>query len=283
MISSEPPQEATGPLPFAATVAEVYTALYRHAGSLLWCLSLPVALSIIFLVIASTQIQSPSAYVLWYLFLAVPTTMLGVPWLRLLLLGPAAQPLTVFSNFGERHWTFLKFNFLISLITLPLVFLQLWLEAGGLGAIETGQEGGPPADSFNAPFEDGEGTHLLSDDLVYWAVYLPLFYIQLRLSFVLPAVAVDEHYGFADSWRHTQPLAGRLFLIAVIAVLGPWLLWFYSPSWSDSPGWQLIAFLFYHGTIFLHQAALFALLAFAFRSTTGWVPAPDRNVLQRFE
>ncbi|WP_420346108.1 hypothetical protein [Pelagibius sp.] len=279
MITSEPPQQATGPLPVATTIAEVYTALYRHAGSLLWCLSLPIALSIIFLVIVSTQIQSPSAYVLWYLFLAVPTTMLGVPWLRLLLLGPAAQPLTVFSNFGERHWTFLKFNFLISLITLPLVFLQFWLEAGSLGTAETAPEGGQPL----APFEDEESTHLLSGDLIYWAVYLPLFYIQIRLSFVLPAVAVDEHYGFAESWRHTQPLAGRLFLIAVIAVLGPWLVWFYSPSWSDSAGWQLIAFLFYHVTIFLHQAALFALLAFAFRSTTGWVPAADRNVLQRFE
>jgi len=201
--------------------------------------------------------------------------LLGVSWLRLLLLGDNKTPFAVFSDFDERHRRFFKYSLLLSLITLPLVFLQYALETGSSANGAEGQ---------NTDFADdtaaGENPFA---DLIYWMAYLPLFYIQLRLSFVLPAIAVDETYGFADAWRHTQSQGGRLFLIAAIAVLGPWLVWYYSPTWSDEPLWQLVVFCFYHFSIFLHQGAFLALLAIAFRSCTGWVPAPDRRIIERFE
>ena len=268
MIHQEPPRSAVAPLPVSATIAALYSTLFRHFGQWMLRLLAPTVLSVLALLTFSLQLQPLASYVAWYLFLAIPTTMLGVPLLRLLLLG---QHTTSFTLVSPRRLRFLKYNFLLSLITLPLVFLQHWLLTG---------EAGLAADGSPAEAPPGSG---IPDDLVYWAAYLPLFYVQLRLSFVLPAVAVDERYGLADSWRHTQGQSGRLFAIAVIAVLGPWLVWYYSPSWSDDPGWQLIAFAFYHVTIFLHQGALFALLAIAFRTCTGWVPAPDRNIIERFE
>ncbi len=276
MISKEPPRQAVAPLPVAATIAELYASLFRHFGKLMLYLSVPTALSVLVLLMASVSLQPLSAYVFWYLFLAVPTMMLGVPLLRLLLLG---RHNPAFILISQRRGRFLAYNFLLSLITLPLVFLQHWLLANEAGAGGDPGAGGDLGTAENPP--GGRGG--LPDDVIYWAAYLPLFYVQLRLSFVLPAIAVDEDYGFADSWRHTQGQAGKLFLIAVLAVLLPWVIWFYSPSFSQDPGWQLIAFVFYHLSIFLHQGALFALLAIAFRTMTGWVPPPNTGLIERFE
>lgn len=270
MTDTEPPRQAVAPLPVSATIVDLYTTLFRHFGQLMLRLLLPTALSALVLLLVTIEMQPFAGYVVWYLFLAVPTTMLGVPLLRIVLLGRQTTHSTLAS---PRNLRFLKYSFLLSLITLPLVFLESWLIGG---------EAGLAADGSSAERPPGSGSGIPSD-VVYWAAYLPLFYVQLRLSFVLPAIAVDERYGLADSWRHTEGQSVRLFLIAVIAILGPWLAWYYSPTWFDDPGWQLIAFCFYHFSIMLHQGAFFVLLALAFRTCTGWVPAPDRSVIERFE
>ena len=269
MISQEPPREAVAPLPVVSGIVELYATLWQHLPALLQRIALPTAMSIVLLLLAVFLLPPLAAYVVWYLLLALPTTILGITWLRLLLLGDSKAR---FAQFDARHRRFFTYNFLLSLITLPLVFLQYWLEVGEI-TLDSGAEGL----AETAPAES------TADDLVYWLAYLPLLYMQLRLSFVLPAAAVDERYGFAESWRHTRSQSGRIFLIAVLAVLGPWLLWYYSPSWFDAPLWQFAGFLFYHLSIMLHQGAFYALLAIAFRTCTGWVPAPDRTILQRFE
>ena len=271
MISQEPPQDAIAPFPVLPGITALYGTLFRHIQALVARLVLPTVISAVVLLLLTFQLPPFAAIVVWYLFLAVPFTLFGVSWLRLLLLEEETSPFAAFADFDARHRRLLKYNFLLSLITLPLVVLQYWLDAGG--------EATAGADEAYAGAQSGDAVI----DLVYWAAYMPLFYVQLRLSFVLPAIAVDERYGFADSWRHTRSQSGQIFLVAVIAVLGPWLVWYYSPSLSDDSLWQLFAFFFYHFSIFLHQGAFFALMAIAFRTCTGWVPPANRSLVERFE
>lgn len=280
MISQEPPREAVAPLPVSQGIALLYATLLRHFSALLARLLLPMAVSVVFLLLLVLQLPQLIAHILWYLFLALPVTLLAASWLRLLLLEKDDSALGAIFDFGPRHRRLLRYTFLLSLITLPMVILQYWMEAGSLALepVTPGQDGFGNEAGYGHGLGDG---NLM--DLAFWAVYMPLYYVQLRLSFVLPAAAVDEHYSFADSWRHTESQSGRLFAIAVIALLGPWLVWYYSPSLSEAPLWQLFAFVFHHFMIFLHQGAFLAFMAIAFRTCTGWVPAPDRSLIERFE
>jgi len=113
---------------------------------------------------------------------------------------------------------------------------------------------------------------------------------MMRLSFVFPAVAVDEAYRLKHSWTHTKGqglrLLGALFLTA-IPVLA--LAWVVSALFGvlpfAEPEAQMGAVIAENSVaIFVSQVVVVALnyvlmalvvsiISIAFRSCTGWVPA----------
>jgi hypothetical protein len=131
---------------------------------------------------------------------------------------------------------------------------------------------------------------------------LVLTYVMMRLSFVFPAVAVDEAYRLKHSWTHTKGqglrLLGALILTAIPMLA---LLWTASALFgaflftepvapagqgSAAPEAQVEAFFAENSVaIFVSQVVLAALnyvlmalvvsvVSIAFRTCTGWVPAP---------
>jgi hypothetical protein len=75
-------------------------------------------------------------------------------------------------------------------------------------------------------------TQITRSETVWFFVFIliigPVFtYVSLRLSLVLPAVAVEKPIGISQSWRVTQPASGAImlasFLLAVFTGAVQWL------------------------------------------------------------
>jgi hypothetical protein len=136
--------------------------------------------------------------------------------------------------------------------------------------------------------------------LVPVAGFAILAYVMARLSFVFPAVSVDEDYRLRHAWTHTKGqglrLIGAMVLAAVPMVVLVWVvssilgaLLFAEPAaapdQSDLPPGELMAAFVdaNRGALLLTQAITAAInyvlmalmvsaISIAFRTCTGWVP-----------
>jgi len=257
VIQAEPPSSAVAPLPLLPTVSEAYRLVFGNLATLAKVTVLPFVL--LFLITVLGTLLGPLGYrLVWEFGVELPWTLMAVAWLRFLLLGPTSGDVTVFPRLRTRHGRFLGYALLLSIINLPLMFFHDLSEAVGL--------------------EGAEAT------IAYWALYLPLFYLGLRFAFVYVTAAVDEPYSLAHAWRHTRGISFTLFIAIGLSVVLPAeginrLL----DLVGDSDSGTFVASLLWHAQMWLVEALYLAFYVIAFRTCTGWVPAPDQGLLQRFD
>ncbi|MGD1876515.1 MAG: hypothetical protein ACFB13_03335 [Kiloniellaceae bacterium] len=258
MIDAEPPAAAVAPLPVWPAVAETYRLVFGNIAVLAKISALPFVLMV--LIGAASTLLDPLSYRLaWEFGTEIPWTLMAVAWLRHLLLAPGPGNVPFFPKLQRRHLHLLGYALLLSVAHLPLTLFPYI------------------ADFLSLP--DGSA--------VYWVLYLPLFYIGLRFSFIYAATAVDENYSLAVAWRHTRGIARNLFIAAAMTALVPgkifdYLLGLALAAKSDS-GVGFAVALLWHAGMWVLEALYLALFAVAFRTCTGWVPAADKAILERFE
>lgn len=258
MIHREPPPGAVAPLLFWPTVQQAYRLVFANLAALAKLAALPFVLTLLIEGIAS-HLGVVARGLVWEFGIELPWCLMAVGWLRLLLLAPDRRDAVFFPKLRARHGRILGYAVVLSVLFLPLTFFELL--AGGLA----------PAQAERS--------------VVYWPLYVILLYVGLRLSFVYAATAVDEPYGFAVAWRHTRTIAWPLFFAVGLTAMLPWHLFTLLLSDVAHGGAEaaFAAALVWHVGLWLLEAIYLAFVAVAFRTCTGWVPAPDQDVLERFE
>lgn len=257
MIGDEPPPGPVAPLSFGRTVSESFRLLSRNFSALAKVSAIPFVLTLLIGDLAP-YLDPLTNRLVWDFGIELPWTLMAVAWIRHLLLESAGEA-RVFPKLHRRQLRFLGYALLLSFIYLPLtLFPQI-------------------ADFFSIQDADRE--------IAYWALYIPLLYISLRLGFIYLAVAVDEAYSLRLAWQHTRGISLTLFLAVGLAVMLPWALFsqvFGLIPGADSPLFFIAAIAWYLG-LWVVEGAYLAFLIVAFRRATGWVPKPDKAILERFE
>ncbi len=269
-MSVGPPPQAVQDLPIGDTVKAAYVSVLGGFAGLVRVALVPLAMSILLYGLQLALRGSTAVTVLVELLLLVPYTLFAVSWHRTVLLGQAATPTPMVPVWQNRHWRFLGYTLIVTAISYGFTLLY-----------------GP----FVAPIAtDGSAP---SPWLGLLLMFMLLFgtYVVLRLSFVFPAVAVDESYRFADSWRHTKGqglrLMAAMFLALLPAMAGIMIILQFllnvmgplsGPATSMEPGAdgsfimgptaQLIDLVLRYLLI----ALSLSVISTAFRTCTGWVP-----------
>ncbi len=207
----------------------------------------------------------------------VPYTIFGIAWHRVTLLGPAAGAPPLVPAWRQRHWRFLGYLAAVTLIGYGVTVMVFSIAFSVVPpAVQPGAEVTPRAWS-----------------VVLVAGTLILAYVMMRLSFVFPAVAVDEAYRLKHSWTHTKGqglrLLGALILTAipiltlvgvVSALFGDFP--FADPAAPEAGMEAVIAenpvAIFVSPVVmmvlnYLLMALVVSVISIAFRTCTGWVPA----------
>lgn len=279
-----PPPSAIRKVPIRETAAQAYTAVFSRFDLLVRAAALPLVLSITIEMLAWYAHATFLAFVLWLLGF-VPYTLFGVAWHRLTLLGPAAASPPVVPSWTRRHWRFLGYTFAVMLLgyvaSIPFSLVIGLIASAGQGA----------------PLSDAQATLLTA---AIFAAIIGLFYVTMRLSFVFPAVAVDESYQLAHAWAHTSkqgfrllstmalislPMVGLLWIAT--AIFGPYLFpGMEAPVEPGGPppaeplrdaaaenlGAIFLARIAVAVISYIGMALLVTGISIAFRTATGWVP-----------
>lgn len=257
MISHEPPPGAVAPLPLWPTIADAYRLVFGNLATLAKVAVLPFVLVVLLSGLASF-LGPFGQSMAWEFGIELPWTLMAVAWLRFLLLGPAAG-VTVFPQLQPRHLRFLGYALALSLINLPLTLLPYLTDT-------------PDSEAAQRTLE-------------VWLLYAVILYIQLRFCFVYTATAVGERYSLAQAWRHTRGISLTLFIAVGLAVALPWEAanWLLGRAAQADPAGTVVAWLLWHAGLWVLEALYLAFFVIAFRRCTGWVPAPDQGVLERFQ
>ena len=242
---------------------------------------LPFLMTLVLVAVSFPVAASPLLAGLAMILGFLPYTIFGVAWHRLTLLGPTAGAPPLVPAWARRHWRFLGYLAAVTLIGYGVAAVVLSI---AFALVQPGAELMP-----------------LAWSVVLIAGTLILAYVMMRLSFVFPAVAVDEAYRLRHAWTHTKGQGLRL-LAAVLVTAIPMLalIWALSAlfgaflfvetgaapdQYSAAPEAlmeSIIAENFL--AIFISQVVMAALnyvlmallvsvVSIAFRTCTGWVPA----------
>ncbi|MEM7226232.1 MAG: hypothetical protein AAF495_24855 [Pseudomonadota bacterium] len=193
-MSAPPPGPVTD-LPIGATVASSYRTFVVQLRYLPKAMAVPFLLSIL-LWIATLMIVQLGTF--FQLLALIPYTLFGVTWYRLNLYGPVVGAPVLGLSWGKEHWRFLRFVILVTLLNMV-----------GFGIVISPMAAAGPAASL------GVAAFTLCG-------IVALAFVLVRVSFVFPAAAVGEVYGFKHAWRHSVGQGWRL-LLGVILVLLPLL------------------------------------------------------------
>ena len=288
-MSHTPPPLALRKLPVGATFAEAYSLVFGRLGLLVKAAAFPYLIST---VLAVLSVTAPSNWVLAMIVVIlgfVPYTIFGVSWHRVTLLGPRAGAPSVTPAWERRHSRFLGYALAVTLIGYGLVVVIAL--SGVLLAMPLGES----------------AVWILAVAVVFGGSIV-FFYMIMRLSFVLPAVAVDETYRLAHAWTHTRGqgfrLIGLMILTAVPIIAVSWVLgrilglvFLGDPTMpagtegappeavmQDFAVGNTASFIVFQlimiAVNYLLTALMVAAISIAFRSCTGWVPAPGGAVIQ---
>ncbi|MCH8809296.1 MAG: hypothetical protein IH993_05605 [Proteobacteria bacterium] len=288
-MSHTPPPLALRKLPVGATFAEAYSLVFGRLGLLVKAAAFPYLIST---VLAVLSVTAPSNWVLAMIVVIlgfVPYTIFGVSWHRVTLLGPSAGAPSVTPAWERRHSRFLGYALAVTLIGYGLVVVIAL--SGVLLAMPL-----------------GESAELILAMAVVFGGSIVFFYMIMRLSFVLPAVAVDETYRLAHAWTHTRGqgfrLIGLMILTAVPMIAVSWVLgrilglvFLGDPTMpagtegappeavmQDFAVGNTASFIVFQlimiAVNYLLTALMVSAISIAFRSCTGWVPAPGGAVIQ---
>jgi hypothetical protein len=280
MSDATPPRAALRKLPVIETAKEAYTRVFGNPRLLVRASLVPFCLS---LALIALGLSVPVVSALGYLFAILtllPYTLFGVAWHRLTLLGPTAGAPPLLPSWRQRHWRFLGYLLAVMLIGSGATAVVVSL---GLAVLQ------PESDSLRTGLS-----------LMPVAGFAIVAYVMARLSFVFPAVSVDEDYRLRHAWTHTKGqglrLIGATVLAAVPMVVLVWVvssilgaLLFTEPAAAPGqsdlpPGALMAAFVDANrGALLLTQAITAAInyvlmalmvsvISIAFRTCTGWVP-----------
>ena len=287
MNQTTPPPLAVRKLPVGATFAETYKLVFGHLGLLVKAAVFPYLISSLLTVLSLTAPSSWAVTALVMILGFVPYTIFGVSWHRLTLLGPSAGAPSVTPAWDRRHSRFLGYA-----LAVTLIGYSLWIAIVLSGVLLTMPLGG-------------------STVLILAVVFggsVAFFYMMMRLSFVFPAVAVDEAYRLTHAWTHTRGqglrLIGLMILTAVPMVAASWALGgilglaflgdltMPTATQGAPPEAAMQDFVAGHTVPFivlqlimvavnyLLTALMVTAISIAFRSCTGWVPPGGGAVMQ---
>jgi hypothetical protein len=213
----------------------------------------------------------PAASMIAGLVMLFPYTLFAVAWHRLVLLGPPAAP-SWSLRFERRHWRFVGL--------LVALYVLMYLSAGAALAV---------IGLISSAMQESAGGGLLLS-LVVIAVVLLAMTSYVRLTFVFPATAVDERFGFQEAWRVTKGCGFRLLAIFVmvglitaipVAIVQGILLSAYLPETTrtgtapeEATRAFLVPALVLQALYMPVIAASITALSISFRTRTGWIPGP---------
>lgn len=263
-MSMGPPPTAVQRVPIRETAAAAYRTVFGQLGQLVRAALLPFALNTV--LVAPTLMAAGNLLLSMIVILMtlVPYTLFGVTWHRLALLGKPSASAPIFPGWKRRHWRFYGYALIITAINVIV-----------LRGIEIAI-GGPPIDDSGNVNPEAAMTFLLS----MTGGVLVFAYIALRLSFVFPAVAVDEPYGLRHAWNHTRGQGLRLLLIVAITLLpvlfagATVIVIILGALGGESPGpGGALTYVLMSALAYLTLALSLAVISTAFRICTGWIPS----------
>ncbi len=275
---SVPPRGPVRDLPVWQSVTAAYMRVHENFAYLPKVVFLPLVISFaihagLTLLSAPPELDAAAPgegggnllYLLAELLNVAAYAIFGVAWHRVILLGGAAAAPLLVPRWTARQWRFLGYALLFA-VAIYAVGILPRLVLGEL--LVTGQP-----DPAAAP----SGLALLAI-LVLSIALLILF---MRLSFVFPAVSVDESYGLADSWRHTQRQGLRLVAAMLLTIIPILLLYLVaisilqgvSPRASQGVVGYTIGTTIGLALGYVMTAYSLSLISVAFRTCAGWIPA----------
>ena len=297
MTEAMPAGQPRQKLPVFQVVGETYKSFFRHLLYLPQAALLPILVGAplywaYWQILKGMMLGAPGGasqailLVPIYFVLIFTFVIFFVAWYRLELLGADREQPPIFPLPRRRHWRFVGYTLLIFLI-----YLAIGLVFGVLPMAALAPELGPDG----AAMAQTTGLALLLP--VWWLVlFCVIIFIVLRLSFVFPAVSVDEAYSLSDSWRHTKGqtlrLFAALFLVSIPPVTAIMIFSLAtSPDFMMSPEGpagmapeQIVAEMEDHflrsligGYVLglLYWAILIGAMVAAFKVLTGWYPEPE--------
>jgi hypothetical protein len=260
VINRGPPPGAIAALPLRATLAWTYRTVVANAGALAKIAALPFLLGMAFDFVAPF-ITLPWQDPLRLIYFILIWTLFAVAWLRVVLLNETASA-RFFPRLTRRHLRLAGYALLLGI--LDLILLVGWYQFAAA----------PVAPQFPG--------------LIYWIAYTFIGFVKLRFAFISAAVAVDERYSLRLAWRHSRNAALPLLVIFVAAVVLPSVAYAYglnalSLEYADNFLLLYVFWMLWHAGTWAIEAVYVTVVAIAFRHCTGWVPAPDPRILERFE
>jgi hypothetical protein len=286
MSDTTPPREALRKLPVIQTVREAYVRVFRNPRLLARASLMPFSLSVALIALGFSVPVTSSLGILSAILGLLPYTFFGVAWHRLTLLGPVAGAPPLLPAWRQRHWRFLGYLLAVMLIGYGAIAMVFSL---AFAVVQ------PEIEAMSA----GLGLMIFAGTAI-------LAFIMARLSFVFPAVSVDESYRLRHAWTHTKGQGLRLIgatllaaapmvalIWAVSGILGALLI--SAPAAVPGqdglpPEARAQAFVDANlGALMLTQAVgaainyvlmalMVSVISIAFRTCTGWVPAASGAV-----
>jgi hypothetical protein len=273
---NQPPPQAVADLPVFETLAAAFAAAFGQPVLLLRA----AAGGLMLLAVASIiYLAAPNALTAMLAIFAPIAAYchFGVNWYRIVLLGPEGVVRPAL-RWDRRHWLF--FGYALALGTTLLIAFVVA--------------------SFVLPFLPGA------------VVAIVLCYLAARCSFLFPTLAVEEPYSFALSWQHTKGQGLRLtsclllaaiplslavsLIVSVLAnatmgeVVSALVALQSNPDSAAAnrelaealealPPMTLVSMkMTFEALNMVVLAVLFGIVALAFRTCTGWVPATSTNL-----
>ena len=187
-------------LPVLPTVAESFSILANRGAQFAKLALVPVAITLASQIASGYFAAVFGAFWLnwaWYLPYVIIVTPFAVAWTRLILLPSSGATVSVVPRFGYRELTYLGISIALAALTgvVPTLTALVLLTSDRIGV------------AF--------GPMLV---LVAVSVVLATF-VALRLSFALPAVAIDRFAGLVGAWRQTEGAALRIFAINFLVLV----------------------------------------------------------------
>jgi len=277
---NQPPPQAVANLPVIDTLTKAFAATYGRPGLLLRAATGGL------LLLAATAAVSlalpPNPFTLMLMVIApfAAYTHFGVNWYRIMLLGPEGLVRPTL-RWDRRHWRFLGYGLALTGVLLVINILL----------------------SLALPFAGP-------------VITICLLYLAARCSFLFPTISVEEPYSLALSWQHTKGqglrltaallIAGLPLLLAVVLLSNQLFAGFFGVSLFEfvaltasgaaptndtlsplggggemphiSPLPLLSFKIISEALCMAALAPLFSIIAIAFRTCTGWVPAGPGNL-----
>jgi hypothetical protein len=299
-VIAEPPERPLRNVPIFRTIGQSVGMLFGNIGGLLRAAAFPALLSLL-IGLAQWHLTPEALRVSGFesdpeamaamdmagmgwgqavsLLSWIPYTIFAVAWHRALLLGRKDGRPPLLPAWKSRHWVFLGYTLLVTLIFAIAAAVPAIVAAVGVNA---------PSRGAGAGLSEGQSS-LFAILLVLVAVIATLLIMAafMRLALVFPARAVDERFGLRNAWRLGRGQGWRLLVIYILialiaAVLMPLamiplglalyvpaaLIWGFSAEATLFVGALLNVFIGYP-----IMALGVGVLSIAFRTVSGWVPS----------